>query len=196
MALLDIFKGKKKEATMESPFPGPPPTRARPEMAMPPRPGMPAPPMPPMPTAPMPPRSEEVESTVNKIVGQKLMGFSQDMDKLVEWKGNVDAKLESTENKIDDLMKKVDAVEQAVLGKIGDYDRTLKTVGAELTAMQKIFQTTMPTFAENVRILSDVVEGSGGKMPIMPRPAANKPAEKKKGLPETHEIDISKLTPK
>jgi len=43
-----------------------------------------------------------------------------------------------------------------VLGKIGDYDKTLENVGTEIKALEKVFQKILPGFVENVQELSRI----------------------------------------
>jgi hypothetical protein len=56
------------------------------------------------------------------------------------------------------LEKKMDMVIQQVLGKVEEYGKGVADVGVELKAMQKMFNTIMPTFTENIKELQEIVE--------------------------------------
>ena len=56
------------------------------------------------------------------------------------------------------LEMKLDSIEQAILGKVEEYGKSISDVGTELKAMQRVFQTTMPAFTENIKELQGLVE--------------------------------------
>ena len=51
-----------------------------------------------------------------------------------------------------------DKLHQAIVGKIGEYDKNILNVGAEIKAMEKAFSKIIPEFAESVTELTELVE--------------------------------------
>ena len=49
-------------------------------------------------------------------------------------------------------------LQQALVGKIGEYDQNILNVGMEIKAMEKVFQKVLPQFTENVNELSRVTQ--------------------------------------
>ena len=49
-------------------------------------------------------------------------------------------------------------LQEAVLGKLENYDTRMRDVGTELKAVGKVFKDVIPTFVDNVKELSSVKE--------------------------------------
>ncbi len=102
--------------------------------------------------------SEEVEELVERIIEEKWDELAQDINKVVEWKNGVEAKLIKLEQRFDSLQQDFDKVHQAILGKIGEYDKHIMNVGAEVKSMEKVFSKVLPVFTENVNELSRITD--------------------------------------
>ena len=57
-----------------------------------------------------------------------------------------------------DLKDNFDRLHQAVVGKIGEYDKHILDVASEIKAMEKVFSKVLPTFTENVNELSRITD--------------------------------------
>jgi len=66
--------------------------------------------------------------------------------------------LSNLSDRMTKLEMKLDAVQQAILGKVDEYGKNISDVGTELKAMQRVFGTVMPTFTENVKDLRELVD--------------------------------------
>jgi len=51
-----------------------------------------------------------------------------------------------------------DELHKAVIGKIGEYDKNILNVGAEVKAMEKVFSNVLPVFVNNVKQLNDITK--------------------------------------
>ena len=51
-----------------------------------------------------------------------------------------------------------DKLNNAVLGKIQDYDKNITDVGVQLQAMEKVFGKVLPTFVDNVNELNRITD--------------------------------------
>ena len=56
------------------------------------------------------------------------------------------------------LKEQFDKLHQAIIGKIGEYDKNILTVGAEVKAMEKVFSKVLPVFTEKVSELKDITD--------------------------------------
>ncbi|MFH0870135.1 MAG: hypothetical protein V1866_03700 [archaeon] len=102
--------------------------------------------------------TEEVEQLVESIIEEKWSDLSKDINKIVEWKNEIEARLMKLDQKFESLKDDFDKLHQAIIGKIGDYDKNILTVGAEIQAMEKVFSKVLPVFTENVNELSRVTQ--------------------------------------
>lgn len=98
------------------------------------------------------------EELIEAIIDEKWNDLVDDINKIIDWKNRADARLASIETNIKNLKDEFSNLHQGVLGRIGDYDKNMLNVGAELKAMESMFQKVLPTFLENVQKLEDVAD--------------------------------------
>jgi len=124
---------------------------------------MPPAPSPPQRFAPIKPSTEEMQEIAEKIVEEKWKGSVKEIDSIKKWKDETETNLSNLSDRMTKLEMKMDSVEQAILGKVDEYGKSISDVGTELKAMQRVFQNTMPAFTENIKELQGLVEESKEK---------------------------------
>jgi len=102
--------------------------------------------------------SEEVEELVESVISEKWAELSKDINKIVEWKADVESKLIRLDQRIESMKDDFDKLHQAIIGKIGEYDKNILEVGAEIKAMEKVFSKVLPVFTENVNELNRITQ--------------------------------------
>jgi prefoldin subunit 5 len=102
--------------------------------------------------------NEEVEELVESIIEEKWDELSKDISKIVEWKNEIESRISKLEQRFDSLKSDFDKLHQAIIGKIGDYDKNILEVGAEIKAMEKVFSKVLPIFTENVNELDRITQ--------------------------------------
>jgi len=120
----------------------------------------------PMPSAPMPmgmgsgmgSAGSGTEEMIEAVIDERWNELVKDINKVIEWKIKAEAKLTSTEQQMNDLKEQFDKLHTAILGKIGDYDKNMLEVGAELQAMEKVFSKVLPQFVDNVNELGRITD--------------------------------------
>ncbi len=121
------------------------------------------------------PSTEEI---VEAIIDEKWNELVKDINKVIEWKQRADTKLTAIEQQMNDMKEQFDKLHNAILGKIGDYDKHMMDVGAELQAMEKVFTKILPNFVDNVNELSRITEnikaGNTPSTPAVATPRASK----------------------
>lgn len=118
----------------------------------------PLPPAPsPMRYAPAKPRTEEIQEIAEAIIAEKWRESAKEIDAIKKWKDETESALSNLSDRMTKLEMKLDSIEQAILGKVEEYGKGIQDVGTELKAMQRVFQTTMPTFVENIKELQGLV---------------------------------------
>ncbi len=113
--------------------------------------------MPPPVMAP-PTNSVSNEELIEAIIDEKWNELVKDINKIIDWKTAAEGRLSAMEQEIKDLKGQFTNLHQAVVGKIGEYDKNILNVGAEIKAMEKVFAKVLPVFTENVSELSRITD--------------------------------------
>jgi prefoldin subunit 5 len=103
-------------------------------------------------------RSTEVEELVESVIEEKWSDLVKDINKIIDWKNEAESRLTSMETDFENLKQEFDKLHQAILGKIGEYDKNIMNVGAEVRAMEKVFSKVLPVFTDNINELSKVTD--------------------------------------
>ncbi|MFH1916083.1 MAG: hypothetical protein ABIJ21_02360 [Nanoarchaeota archaeon] len=98
------------------------------------------------------------EELVEAIIDEKWNDLIKDINKIIDWKNETETKVVALEQKFDMLKDQFDKLHQAIIGKIGEYDKHILDVGAEVKAMEKVFSKVLPIFTENVHELQNITE--------------------------------------
>lgn len=124
-------------------------------------------PPPPRP-APMPPSSgmfsggSSTEEMVEAIIDEKWNELVKDINTIIEWKNQAQNTIVTIEQQFKDLKEQFDKLHQALIAKIGEYDKNILDVGAEVKAMEKVFSKVLPLFTQNVAELSRITKDLKG----------------------------------
>lgn len=120
-----------------------------------------APPMPSMPTAGMMPSAtasvEEMERILEEIVEEKWKDVMSKFRVLEDFKAKVEERVIQMDKRVSELITRLDNVQNVVAGKVEDYDKTMQDVGVEVRALEKVMQKLVPSMADQVKELKDVV---------------------------------------
>lgn len=115
--------------------------------------------MPPMGGMQAPAQSEATnEELIEAIIDEKWNDLLRDINKIIDWKSVAESRLSSMEQEIKDLRAEFDKLHQAVVGKVGEYDKHILDVGAEIQAMEKVFAKVLPLFTEKVSDLARITD--------------------------------------
>ncbi|MBI1970908.1 hypothetical protein HYS47_04115 [Candidatus Woesearchaeota archaeon] len=109
---------------------------------------------------------ERIHEVAEAIIEEKWSSLIENVSKILEWKDTAESRLTKMEQSIEDLRHNFDKLHEGVLGRLGEYDTTMKDIGTELKALEKVFQKILPGFVDNVQELSRITErmrGTGTK---------------------------------
>lgn len=102
------------------------------------------------------------EELVEAIIDEKWNDLIKDINKIIDWKNETETKVIQLEQKFDLLKDQFDRLHQAIIGKVGEYDKHILDVGAEVKAMEKVFSKVLPVFTETVHDLQNVADDLKG----------------------------------
>ena len=95
---------------------------------------------------------------VEAIIDEKWNDLVKDINTIIEWKNQAQNTIVSIEQQFNDLKQQFERLHQALIGKIGEYDKNILDVGAEIKAMEKVFSKVLPLFTENVSELNRITK--------------------------------------
>lgn len=105
-----------------------------------------------------PPGSVSTEELIEALINEKWNDLLTDVNKIIDWKEKAESRLVKVETGFEEIKKNFDLLHKAIVGKVGEYDKHILDVGAEIKAMEKVFQKVLPTFVENVNELSRITD--------------------------------------
>jgi hypothetical protein len=105
------------------------------------------------------------EELIEAIIDEKWNELLKDINKVIDWKDKAETRLVQMEQKLQDIKEEFDKLHQAIIGKVGEYDKHILDVGTEVKAMEKVFQKVLPTFVDNINELGRITDNIKGKLP-------------------------------
>jgi len=96
------------------------------------------------------------EELIETIIEEKWNEIIKQINKIITWKNRTEEKVVRLEEQFKSLKDQFDELHRAVIGKIGEYDKNILNVGAEVKAMEKVFSNVLPIFVNNVKELNDI----------------------------------------
>ncbi len=103
--------------------------------------------------------AQRIEELAEAIIDEKWNEIVRSINKIIDWKERVEGRVTKMEQQLEDMQKNFDMLHKGVLGKISDYDQNLQNVGAEIKAMDKVFQKVLPSLTESVSELGRITSG-------------------------------------
>ncbi|MDP6845780.1 MAG: hypothetical protein QF460_02400 [Candidatus Nanoarchaeia archaeon] len=101
--------------------------------------------------------TEDIEKIAESIIGEKWNRVKDELDSVTSWKTEIDVQVKEFKSQLEALDKKVSDAQNAMLGKVDEYNKSLQGVNVEIQAMGKVFEKIIPQFTDNVNRLSDMV---------------------------------------
>lgn len=101
---------------------------------------------------------ERIEELAEAIIDEKWNELVKNINKVIEWKTNTEARINKLEQAVDDLRNNINTLHQTMIGKVEEYDKNIQNVGAEVKAMDKVFQKVLPQLTESIGELSRLTD--------------------------------------
>ena len=102
--------------------------------------------------------TEDIEKIAESIIGEKWDKVKGELDELTSWKTEIGTQVTAFKSQLEALDKKVADAQNAMIGKVDDYNKSLLGVNVEIQAMGKVFEKVIPQFTDNVNRLSEIVD--------------------------------------
>jgi uncharacterized protein YkwD len=106
---------------------------------------------------------EKIEEIAESIIDEKWQELVKNVNKIVEWKNAMEAKITSLEEQQASLKEDFESLHKALFERMEKYDKNVANVGTNLQAMEQVFKKILPTLTANVNELSRITKGMKGK---------------------------------
>ncbi len=111
--------------------------------------------------------TEDIEKIAESIISEKWNKVKEELDSLTSWKTEIGTQVTSFKSQLEALDKKVADAQNAMIGKVDEYNKSLGGVNVEIQAMGKVFEKIIPQFTDNVNRLSEIVDKKSVSKPVM-----------------------------
>ncbi|MDI6737032.1 MAG: hypothetical protein QME12_00765 [Nanoarchaeota archaeon] len=132
------------------PVPAPTPSAAMPSMT-------PSAEMPQMPSSPSM-SYDEMQSIVEEIIEEKWKDMLTSMGDITTWKVQFEDDMEAAKQEILRLQSRFDTMQAAMVGKVGEYETSMKDLSTEMKALEQVMQKILEPLTSNIKELGRIVE--------------------------------------
>ena len=160
----EIEEDKEKEGMKPAPPKYSPEEKQEPYYTQPEKPTIPSPtkpeiqPVPVYPEYPTTPpvdriRKEEVEALIEQIIEEKWGTITAGIGDINIWKEKVRTEIISIKQELLRLEHRFEEINKAIAGKVTQYDKSIKSVGADVKAIEKLLQKILQPLTSNIKEL-------------------------------------------
>jgi len=101
---------------------------------------------------------EDVQAIVEEIIDEKWKEVMASIGDITAWKTQMENDSEAMKQEIIRLSERFDKLQAAVIGKVEDYNKSIKDMGSELKAMEKVFEKILEPLTTNIKELNKITE--------------------------------------
>ncbi len=99
---------------------------------------------------------ESIEEIAEAIIDEKWQDVTSKIGDIGAWKEKVETEIESIKQEVMRIEERFDSMQRAIVGRIGEYDESIKNVGIEIKALEKVLQKIIEPLVDNVKELSKI----------------------------------------
>lgn len=101
---------------------------------------------------------DDVQSVVEEIIEDKWKDLVTSIGDVTVWKSQISDDLEATKQELLRLGSRFDAVQAALVGKVGDYESSMRSLSSEMKALEKVFEKIIEPLTSNIKELNRITE--------------------------------------
>lgn len=99
---------------------------------------------------------ETIHQIAEAIIKEKWDRLIEDVGDLSAWKDHLNMELSSIKQEILRFESRFDAMQRATVSRVKDYDKTMRDVGVEIKALEKVLQKIITPLSSNIKELQKV----------------------------------------
>ena len=96
----------------------------------------------------------QIEEVAEAIINEKWEDLMKTINKLLEWREGMENRMAVLGQGLEDIKANFYGLQKSVIGRVEQYDKTMKSVGTDMKAMDGVFKKILPALTENVNELS------------------------------------------
>ena len=101
---------------------------------------------------------EKIEEIAEAIIEEKWGRVREEVGDLRAWKEKVTTDLMGTKQEILRVQGRLEAVQNAVLGRVKEYDKSIEDVGADIKAIEMLLKNILDPLSTSVKELKAITE--------------------------------------
>lgn len=100
----------------------------------------------------------ELQRVIEEIIEEKWSGVDDKLNALEVWKAKLEGNISESNNRIGALNQRLDSISKGMFEKTESYQGTMEDVNTQMEAVEKLMGKLVPSLAEEIKELRDVVE--------------------------------------
>jgi hypothetical protein len=100
----------------------------------------------------------ELQRVIEEIIEEKWSGVEDKLNALEVWKAKLEGNISESNNRIAALNQRLDSISKGIFDKTESYQGTMEDVNTQMEAVEKLMGKLVPSLAEEIKELRDVVE--------------------------------------
>jgi len=101
---------------------------------------------------------EMVEELTESIVNEKWQDLMSSLGNIILWKEKMQTDIRSIKQELIKVEERFENLQNAVLGKIGEYDKHMLDVGSEVRALEKVMSKIIEPLTQNIKELNRITQ--------------------------------------
>ncbi|HIH17492.1 MAG TPA: hypothetical protein HA282_05535 [Nanoarchaeota archaeon] len=102
--------------------------------------------------------AEAFEEVAESIIEEKWRSFTEKVGDVQLWRESIDRDIARMEKRIDKIDDSITAIHSAILDKVGEYGKGVKSLGSDVKAVEKVLSQILEPLMHNVKELKSVTE--------------------------------------
>ncbi len=101
---------------------------------------------------------DTIQQVLEQIIEEKWQAAASDIAAIKSGLKSTNSNVDMIDQKIEKLGQRIDGIQNVMLGKTEDYNKTMSDVNIELQAFEKVIDRLVPTISDSIKELRDLVD--------------------------------------
>ncbi len=101
---------------------------------------------------------DTIQQVLEQIIEEKWESSSSDLNSVKTVLKSTSGNLDALRDQMNKLGQRIDGIQNVMLGKTEEYNKTLSDVNVELQAFEKVIDRLIPTISDSIKELRDLID--------------------------------------
>ncbi len=102
---------------------------------------------------------DNIQQILEQIIDEKWKSSASELNSLRSGMNINSTSIENIKDQIDKLNQRIDSIQNTMVGKTEEYNKTISDVNVELQAFEKVIDRLVPAISDSIKELRDLIEG-------------------------------------